>query len=142
MSRKEGGRGNLTADDLELTWSEGLPSFIKCNALIRTATRLTLSYLVGNHRAMKAFINLSGLSPTGDFGSNEAWVLPQSTRCTQVMQKDEDRNFVLKEINCHFFSAKQDIDWSDVVLQARQQSMKHAKVAESLNTVASVAAQP
>jgi hypothetical protein len=58
------------------------------------------------------------------------------------MQKDEDRNFVLKEINCHFFSAKQDIDWSDVVLQARQQSMKHAKVAESLNTVASVAAQP
>jgi len=141
VARKEDAKGSLDASDLELTWSDGLPSFLKCNALLRTATRLTLSFMVGNHRAMKAFINLSGLLPAGDFRSREAWVLPQSTRGAHVAQSGTDRNFVLKQIRCQFLISKGRNDWPAVVSFAREQSKKYAEVADALNTAASVAAQ-
>lgn len=129
MVRQRSKKKKVPADDLEFVYEKGSSNFLKCSALLRVVTRLTISFPKGNHRATKAMLVFSGLYPSMDCitWTHKKNIAIEQTAC--------DVRFMMKPVTFNVFNSKESSTWKNVVNAALQRSREDARLAKTLSVL-------
>lgn len=128
----KGSRKEVRLSDLVFEYEKEISHFLKCCALLRTATRLCASFPKGNHRATKALLVFSGLQPTdhGTWGVNNGVEVDCS-----LLAGDSDKEFMTAPFEFNVYSCTSGADFAAAVSLLRKYSVQDAKKIGALSSL-------